>query len=68
MTVQTSGYDKFGYRVNSPVRVINPGESFEIIVSEEYSNVMFGSLQAGCGICEGTITLKPAQVQITKLS
>ena len=50
------------------MRVINPGESFEIIVSEEYSNVMFGSLQAGCGICEGTITLEPAQVQITKLS
>jgi hypothetical protein len=68
MTVQSSGYDQSGFRVDSPVRVINPGESFEIIVSDELSNVLFGSLQGGCGIGERTITLEPAQVRITKLS
>lgn len=67
LTFQTSGYDSAGQELRSQEQVIRPGGSVEFTISDQTSNLLLGTLKAGCKL-DQNITMDPTQIRITRIS
>jgi hypothetical protein len=67
LTVQSSGYDTAGNRVDSVERVLRPGQSIEFTVIDRNSNILLGSMRAGCPLDSG-LYLDAIQLRLRRVS